>query len=134
MICNGQEGFDNRFCTGGMWGFASYFAEQASYSNADKYAPRPTTALGATWHPPGTPHPLTLSPRECHVAGTASRTRAARGSFLLLPSSSAEPSSFRPMRPCACPPWCPTSRAPPQTCATIPSRESAAEEERRAST
>lgn len=36
-IFNGQEGFDMRFCTQGMWGVASYFAEQASYSNHDKY-------------------------------------------------------------------------------------------------
>ena len=37
MIFNGQEGFDMRFCQSGLWGIASYFAEQASYSNADKY-------------------------------------------------------------------------------------------------
>ena len=29
MIYNGQEGFDMRFCNKGMWGIASYFAEQA---------------------------------------------------------------------------------------------------------
>ena len=36
-IFNGQEGFDMRFCSEGQWGIASYFAEQAGYSNAAKY-------------------------------------------------------------------------------------------------
>eukprot|EP01062_Namystynia_karyoxenos_P060174 TRINITY_DN516_c0_g1_i1.p1 TRINITY_DN516_c0_g1~~TRINITY_DN516_c0_g1_i1.p1 ORF type:complete len:551 (+),score=110.57 TRINITY_DN516_c0_g1_i1:124-1776(+) len=36
MVYNGQDGFDTRFCTGGMWGRATYFAELARYS--DSYA------------------------------------------------------------------------------------------------
>merc|ERR1712080_634368 len=36
LVYNGQEGFDMRFCTSGMWGIASYFAVNASYS--DNYA------------------------------------------------------------------------------------------------
>ena len=37
LIFNGQEGFDMRFSTAGLWGIASYFAVEAGYSNTDKY-------------------------------------------------------------------------------------------------
>eukprot|EP01061_Rhynchopus_euleeides_P027222 TRINITY_DN4431_c0_g1_i1.p1 TRINITY_DN4431_c0_g1~~TRINITY_DN4431_c0_g1_i1.p1 ORF type:complete len:422 (+),score=84.32 TRINITY_DN4431_c0_g1_i1:44-1309(+) len=34
MVYNGQDGFDMRFCTSGMWGIASYFAVNSSYSHS----------------------------------------------------------------------------------------------------
>jgi len=34
LIFNGDEGFDMRYCEKGMWGRASYFAHNASYSDA----------------------------------------------------------------------------------------------------
>ena len=33
MIYNGDEGFDSKFSTGGMWGRAVYFAVDSSYSD-----------------------------------------------------------------------------------------------------
>ena len=33
LIYNGEEGFDMRFCTKGMWGLGNYFAVNASYSH-----------------------------------------------------------------------------------------------------
>ncbi len=35
MVYNSKEGFDMRYSHGGTWGFANYFAVNASYS--DKY-------------------------------------------------------------------------------------------------
>lgn len=37
MIYEGTEGFDFRFAQAGMWGCATYFAENASYSNYYSY-------------------------------------------------------------------------------------------------
>jgi hypothetical protein len=28
-----EEGFDTRFCNGGFWGYATYFAKNSEYSN-----------------------------------------------------------------------------------------------------
>ena len=36
-IYKSEEGFDMRFCTSGMWGVGSYFAEKASYSDRYSY-------------------------------------------------------------------------------------------------
>eukprot|EP01059_Diplonema_ambulator_P016814 TRINITY_DN28794_c0_g1_i1.p1 TRINITY_DN28794_c0_g1~~TRINITY_DN28794_c0_g1_i1.p1 ORF type:complete len:422 (+),score=104.36 TRINITY_DN28794_c0_g1_i1:58-1266(+) len=37
LIYNGQDGFDMRFCTSGLWGIASYFSTTAAYSNSYAY-------------------------------------------------------------------------------------------------
>jgi len=33
LIYNGEVGFDTRYASSGMWGIATYFAKNASYSN-----------------------------------------------------------------------------------------------------
>ena len=38
MIYQGEEGFDFRYSTIGMWGKAVYFAVDASYSNGYRYS------------------------------------------------------------------------------------------------
>ena len=40
QVYNGEEGFDMRFCTKGMWGRGSYFAASAMYSHQYAYTPR----------------------------------------------------------------------------------------------
>jgi hypothetical protein len=37
-IYAGKEGFDIRFSAGGMWGYANYFAVNASYSDGYSHA------------------------------------------------------------------------------------------------
>ena len=37
LVYNGQDGFDMRFCTSGLWGIASYFAANAKYSHSYAY-------------------------------------------------------------------------------------------------
>lgn len=37
FIYNGEKGFDNRYCSSGMWGIANYFAQNASYSHSYAY-------------------------------------------------------------------------------------------------
>ena len=45
LIYNGEKGFDNRYCSSGMWGIANYFAQNASYSSNYAYTDNGTRKM-----------------------------------------------------------------------------------------